>query len=537
LVTVVFDSRAGRIARRCQKLRYIFEKCELDMDRRELRRGVAVVPLEPKVFDLLAYLIANRERVVSKDDLLASVWEGRIVSESALTTRINAVRSAIGDSGEEQRLIKTLPRKGIRFVGEVREEIADPHLAAELQRPAFALPDRPSIAVLPFTNMSGDPEQEYFADGMAEEIITALSRCAGLFVIARNSSFTYKGKTVDIRQVGRELGVRYVLEGSVRRGGNRLRFIGQLVDATSGAHIWADRFDGEMSDVFELQDLFTERVVGAIGPQLQLAEIDRLKHKPAAQLDAYDLLLRAQQLEYEYTRESLTAAIAHVQRALAIDPTYAPAMALGAYCYTERHIQGWADNIAAEAIEGWRLAMRAVEFGKGDGNVLWMSAYAVWNLAMDTQRAHELVSHSLATNSNSAMALTLLAWIESCLGNQSRALELFQRAGRLSPRDPRGWFIACGKASAHFMDGRFAEAVMWAKTSLTYNPRFAIGLRHLAAGLAMQGDTDAAAAIVRELLEIEPDLSLSKLRGRLMFMSELCWNLYSEGLRRAGLPE
>jgi TolB-like protein len=518
-------------------LRYLFEKCELDMDRRELRRDAAVVPLEPKVFDLLAYLIANRERVVSKDDLLASVWEGRIVSESALTTRINAVRSAIGDSGEKQRLIKTLPRKGIRFVGEVREDMPEPNIAAEPRRPTFGLPDRPSIAVLPFANMSGDSEQEYFADGMAEEIITALSRCAGLFVIARNSSFTYKGKTVDVRQVGRELGVRYVLEGSVRRGGNRLRFTGQLIDATSGAHIWADRFDGELSDIFELQDRFTESVVGAIGPQLQLAEINRLKHKPAAQLDAYDLLLRAQQLEYEYTRESLAAAIAHVQRALAIDPTYAPAMALGAYCYTERHIQGWVDDMAAEGIEGARLAMRAVEFGKGDGNVLWMSAYAVWNLAMDTQRAHELASHSLATNSNSAMALTLLAWIESCLGNQARALELFQRAGRLSPRDPRGWFIACGMASAHFMDGRYAEAVMWAKTSLMHNPRYAIGLRFLAAGLAMQGDTDAAAAVMRELLEIEPDLSLSKLRARLMFMSESCWSRYSDGLHRAGLPE
>jgi hypothetical protein len=184
--------------------------------------------------------------------------------------------------------------------------------------------------------------------------------------------------------VGRELGVRYVLEGSVRRAGSRLRFIGQLIDATSGAHIWADRFDRELSDVFELQNRFTESVVGAIGPQLQLAEIERLKHKPAAHLDAYDFLLRAQQLEYEYTRESLAAAIAHVQRALHIDPTYAPAMALGAYCYAERRIQGWADSTAAEGIEGSRLAMRAVEFGKGDGDVLWMSAYAVWNLAMDT---------------------------------------------------------------------------------------------------------------------------------------------------------
>jgi TolB-like protein len=520
-----------------RKLRYVFEQCDLDTDRRELRRGAAAVPLEPKVFDLLAYLIANRERVVSKHDLLASVWEGRIVSESALTTRLNAVRSAIGDSGEEQRLIKTLPRKGIRFVGEVREEKEESSLATESWRPSFGLPDRPSMAVLPFTNMSGDSDQEYFADGMAEEIITALSHCAGLFVIARNSSFTYKGKTVDVRQVGRELGVRYVLEGSVRRVGNRVRFTGQLIDTTSGAHIWADRFDGELSDIFELQDRFTESVVAAIELQLQLAEIARLKHKPVAHLDAYDLLLRAQQLEYEYTRDSLATAIKHVQRALAIDPTYAAAMALGAYCYAQLHVQGWADNVEAERLEGVRLANRAVEFGKGDANVLWMSACAVWNLAMDRTRAHELVSDSLAINSNSAMALTMLGWIESCSGNPQRSLELLERAERLSPRDPRGWHIAAAMANAHLMDGRFTEAVMWAKKSLMYNSRYAIGLRHLAAGLAMQGDTDAAAAVVREILDIEPDLTLSKLRTRLMFMIDRYWSRLSDGLRRAGLPE
>jgi TolB-like protein len=228
--------------------------------------------------------------------------------------------------------------------------------------------------------MSGDSEQDYFADGMAEEIITALSRCAGLFVISRNSSFTYRGRTVDVRQVGRELGVRYVIEGSIRRSGNRLRFTGQLTDAAVGAHLWADRFEGDLSDVFALQDRFTESVVAAIGPQLQLAEIERLRHKAAAHLDAYDVLLRAQQLEYEFSPDSLAAAIEHVKRALAIDPSYAPAMALGAYCYAERRVQGWTQHLTEEGIEGASLASRAVELGRGDGNVLWMCAYAVWYL-------------------------------------------------------------------------------------------------------------------------------------------------------------
>src|SRR5262249_53446526 len=244
-----------------------------------------------------------------------------------------------------------------------------------------------SLAVLPFTNMSGSPEQDYFADGMADEIITALSRCSSLFVIARNSSFTYKGRNVDIRQVGRDLGVRYVLEGSVRRSGERLRFTGQLVDATSGAHIWADRFEGQMSDVFDLQDRFTESVVAAIEPSVQLAEIGRLKLKPPDNLLAYDLFLRAQQLEFEFTEASLSAALDHLEQALAIDPNYAPALALAAYCYAERRNQGWAQDLETEATEGLRLVARAIEFGTDDSTVMWMAARAVWHLAHDAQRA------------------------------------------------------------------------------------------------------------------------------------------------------
>jgi TolB-like protein/Tfp pilus assembly protein PilF len=523
-------------------LLYRFENCTLDTERRELRREGELIPLEPKVFDLLVYLIQHRERVVSKDDLLTALWDRRVVSESALSTRINAVRSAICDSGEEQRLIKTFPRKGVRFVGNVREERATnravvSEISTEAAKGLFPLPDRPSIAVLPFVNMSGCSEQDYFADGMAEEIITALSRCAWLFVIARNSSFTYRGRTVDVRQVGRELGVRYVIEGSVRRSGTRLRFAGQLVDTTTGAHIWADRFDGELSDVFELQDRFTESVVAAIGPQLQLAEIERLRHKPAAHLNAYDLLLRAQQLEYEFTPDSLAAAVENLKQALAIDPYYAPAMALCAYCHTERIQQGWAREMAKEVAQAVRLAARAVEFARGDGNVLWMSAYAVWNVAMDTARARELADCSLESNPNSAMALTCLAWIETCGANPKKGMQLFQRAARLSPRDPRGWFTSTGLGAAHYLEGQFDEAALYAQRALLQNPRSALALRLRAASLAQQGDGDKAAAVMREILEIEPELTLTKLRARLMFLSDWCWSRYAAGLRGAGMPD
>jgi TolB-like protein len=338
-------------------LLYLFKDFALDTERRELRRGPQLVSMAPQVFDVLEYLIRNRERVVSKDDLLASIWNGRIVSDSALTTRINAARCAVDDTGEEQRLIRTLPRKGVRFIGAVREEqrfaaAEKPKVVAEYAIPALIFPDRVSIAVLPFANMSGDPEQDCFADGVVEEIITALSRCSWLFVIARNSSFAYKGKAVDVRQVGRELGVRYILEGSVRRGGDRLRLTAELIDAISGGLIWADWFEGNLGNVLALQDRFAEAVVAAIEPKLQLAEIERLKHKPASMLDAYDLLLRAQQCEFEFGMESHGAALRYLDHALAIDPCYAPAMALAAHCYAVRRVQGWMKDQEGEAREG-----------------------------------------------------------------------------------------------------------------------------------------------------------------------------------------
>ena len=259
-------------------MRYLFEQFALDTDRRELRRGAEIVSVAPQVFDLLDYLIRNREHVVSKDDLISAIWNGRIVSDAALTTRLNIARGVVGDTGSEQRLIKTLPRKGFRFVGPVLEEqepaagaVADN--PAEPSRAALALPDKPSIAVLPFQNMSGDPEQEYFADGMAEDILTGLSRHRWLFVIARNSTFTYKGRAVDVRQVGRELGVRYVLEGSVRRVGSRVRFTAQLVETATGNYVWGEKYDGEAEDLFDLQDRITEAVVGVLEPTIQLAEI------------------------------------------------------------------------------------------------------------------------------------------------------------------------------------------------------------------------------------------------------------------------
>lgn len=514
---------------------YLFDDFVLDRARRELRRAGDLVPIEPQVFDLLHYLIEQRERVVSRDDLIAAVWGGRIVSESALSTQISAARFAIADSGEAQRLIRTSPRKGVRFVGAVREENL-PQVPLQPATAGLTLPDKPSIAVLPFTNMSGDREQDYFADAMAEEITTALSRCNWLFVIARNSSFTYKGKNVDVRQVGRELGVQYVVEGSVRRSGNRLRFAGQLIDATSGAHIWADRFDGQMTDVFDLQDQFTGSVVAAIEPSVQLAEIGRLKRKPTANLDAYDLFLRAQQLEYEFTEESLTAALQHLRQALAIDSGYAPAMALAGYCYAVRRNQGWAKDPQAEVAEGLLYVTRAIELGSEDPNVMWMAARAVWHLSEDGHRARELGYRSLRLNPNSAVALAITAWAEVRLGNAEKCIELCARAERLNPRDPRGWLIANSLGIAHFIERRFEPAARCFENALLRNPRFAIALRNLAATYAMLGEKEKAAATIEEVLKLEPHLTLGKLRERASIFAEN-WHGFADGLRMAGLPD
>jgi len=527
------------------RLIYQFDEYSLDVDRQELRRGTELVDVEPQVLDLLHYVIRNRERVVSKDDLIKNVWRGRIVSESTLTSRITAVRHAIGDSGDHQRLIRTIARKGIRFVGEVRDDqssatdgsATSTMSSSSLDVMAPRLPDKPSIAVLPFSNLSGDPEQEYFADGMAEEVLTALSRCNSLFVIARNSSFTYKGKAIDVRQVGRDLGVRYVLEGSVRRSGDRLRFSAQLIDATSGAQIWAERFDGGTNDVFELQDRIAECVVAVIEPKMELAEIERLKTKPAKSLNAYDLLLRAQQLEYEFTQDSLDEALRCLEQALTIDPNYAQAMASAAYCYAERSQQGWMKDHARETAEGIRLAARAVELAKDDANVLWMAAYAARQLSMNAQLARELAYRSLQLNPNSAIALATTGWIEAILNEPVKALEHLRRADRLSPRDPRTWFIATGVGMAHYIGDQFDEAIVWLRKALAQNPRSAIALRLLAASLTHLGRKDLASEAVRELLRIEPHLTISSLRARFQVLDRNVWKKFSEDLRLAGLPE
>jgi TolB-like protein len=367
-------------------VKIVFGEHVLDPDRRELTRGSEAIAVGPQVFDVLVHLVRNRERVVTKDDLIDVIWGGRIVSESTLTSHINAVRKAIGDSGEEQRLVRTIARKGYRFVGEVRQsdafERADPAKRHEPLAQALALSDRPSIAALPFLNLSGDPTQDYFVDGLVEDIIVALSRMRWLFVIARNSSFTYKGRVVDPRQVGRELGVRYVLEGSVRKAANRVRITGQLIDASTGTNLWSERFEGKIDNIFELQDEMTANVVGAIAPQLQRVEIERAKQKPTESLGAYDYYLRGMANLHFGTREAVDEALRLFYKAIELDPEYAAAYGAAAWCHLWRKINGWISDRARSstrerdwpaAPSSWARMMRSPSCAPAPPSPIWLA--------------------------------------------------------------------------------------------------------------------------------------------------------------------
>ena len=436
---------------------YFFEHYSLDTDRRELRRGSDLIPAEPQVFDLLQYLIRNRERVVSKDDLIAAVWKGRIVSESALTSRINAARKALRDNGEQQRLIRTIARKGHRFVGEVRAEPTEgpaksaPSTDDEVKAvPGLTLPDKPSIAILPFQNLSGDSEQDYFADGIVEDIIAALSRIRWLFVIARNSSFTYKGSAVDVKQVGRELGVRYVLEGSLRKAENRVRISGRLIDVSSGAYLWADRIDGTFEDIFNLQDQVTASVVAAIAPKLELAEIERAKRKPTESLDAYEYFLRAMANFHQGTKDSVNEALRLFYKALELDPDFSAAYGMAAWCFVRRRVNAWTVDRKQETTEASRLARRAVELGKDDAVALCGGANALAVIGHDFDAADDFIERALLLNPNLAAAWSVGGWVKIYIGEPEVAIEYEARAMRLSPLDPFSYVMQTGTAFAHF---------------------------------------------------------------------------------------
>jgi TolB-like protein/tetratricopeptide (TPR) repeat protein len=524
-------------SRRGLSLRYIFEDYALDTDRRELHRGPDVLPVAPQVFDLLEYLVRNRDRVVSKDDLIDAVWNGRAVSDAALTTRLNVVRGAVGDSGEQQRLIKTLPRKGFRFVGQVREaqEPTATNDAGE-ETPAPALPDKPSIAVLPFANLSSDPEQEYFADGIVEDITMALSRFPWLFVIARNSSFTYKGRAVDVKQVGRELGVRYVLEGSVRKTGPRMRISGQLIDAENGAHLWADYFDGTLEDMFDLQDRVTASVVSAIAPRLERQEFERARRKPPENLTAYDHYLRGSSKLRRVSHETIGDALGHFLKAIELDPRLACAYGMAAWCYVSRRVRGWATDAAREGAEATRLARKATQLGGDDPVGLCMGGYALAFIAREYEDARRFIDRGVAINPNYAGGWRLSAWLRIWTGEPGLVLEHIARAARLSPLDPHIFATQGAVAFVHFLADRHDMASDCAEAALRNNQNSVVAYLS-AASNALAGRPEVARTAMLRALEYNPGLRLSNVGELIPFRRPEDLAKLVTGLRQAGLPE
>ncbi len=528
-------------------MRYLFEEYTFDIGLRELQRGFDVVSVTPQVFDLLDYLIRNRERVVTKDELINAVWNGRVVSDAALTTRLNAARSAIGDTGEKQRLIKTLPRKGFRFVGTVREAqrpVVASVGSAQSGKTAQSSPSPPrlSIVVLPFANLSSDPEQDYFVDGVTENLTTDLSRIGGLFVIARNSAFSYKGKAIDVRQVGRELNVRYVLEGSMQRSGKRLRVNVQLIDAESRKHLWAERFEKPVADLFDMQDEIVSRLAHSLGAQLVVAEARQAERSPHP--DAIDLCFQGTACFYRgpTTREHFTQARGFFERALAIDPRGIGA--IGAMIgMANIDLTMGADLLADE---------RAALLSAAEAN-----AIKALSLAPDVAGAHMILALVYIVTNRAAQgiaeceqALTLnrnLAYAHGAIGlaklymgrpteTEGHVLEAF----RLSPRDTGAYRMMRFVGVAKLQLGADAEAVDWLRRSIGANHTHPLAHFSLAAALGLLGALDEARAAAKAGFALNPGFTIRRLRAAkisdnpiyLAGQERLC-----EGMRIAGVPE
>jgi TolB-like protein/class 3 adenylate cyclase/Tfp pilus assembly protein PilF len=401
----------------------------------------------------------------------------------------------------------------------------------------LALPDKPSIAVLPFQNLSGDPEQDYFVDGFVEDIITALSRFKSLFVIARNSSFTYKGKSVDIKQVGRELGVRYVLEGSVRKAGGRVRITGQLIDSATGVHLWADRFDSSLEDVFELQDKMATNVVGAVAPKLDEAEIERAKHKPVENLDAYDCLLRGMAHSYVKTKEAQEAALRLFYRAIELDPDYATPYGLAARIYSTR---AGSDRMADKDWEGAevrRLAVQVSAIGRDDALALCWAGFSLVRVCREYDTGAALVDQALSVNQNLAIGWQSRGWVSLFLGQHEAAIEQLTHALRLSPLDPESFQSEAAMAFSHLFQGRYREALQWTGRSHAHQANWPVAMRAAAVANALAGNLDEARKIVAHLRQIDPQTCILHLKEFLPYSRPEDMERMIEGLRLAGLPE
>ena len=513
---------------------FLFEHYTLDTERRELQRGPALISVEPQVFDLLVFLVRNRDRVVSKDDLLASVWGGRIVSESTLASRINAARRAIGDTGEEQRLIRTIIGKGIRFVGQVNEQ--------QYQSPARLEVPRLSIVVLPFANFSNDPELEYFADGITDDLTTDLSQITGGFVIARNSAFTYKDKPIDVKKIGRELGVRYVVEGSIRRAGDLLRLNVQLTDAVSSAHLWVDRFDIDCIDLARVQSEITGRLARAINFKLVETEGLNIEREKTPHPDPHHLLIRGwAALVRPISAATLQEALRVFEGVLEIEPdSVAGKVGLG-YALSCNIADGWSTSVQQDEARAEQLLLEAIA---GDANS-FRARQALGLLRRLQNRLDESrieFETVIALVPNYAPAYCQLGMTLICLGQPEAAIPKIEKGIRIGPHDTTSPSAYSMLGLAHLLLGRVEEAIELSMQARARNPQLYHPHMLLAAGLGLKGELGQARAALHEGVRIRRQFnSLARLReywtwGSPQYLAQREDMIY-HGLRRAGMPD
>lgn len=510
-----------------------FGPFHLDTGAGILFHGTEPTALGQRAVALLAVLVERAGTPVPKEALVEAAWPGQAIEDSNLTVQIAAVRRMLEALAGQADWIETLPRRGYRYVGPPVVDNLDSAAVALRQGP-LPLPDKPSIAVLPFSNLSGDPEQDYFADGMVDDIITGLARINWLFVIARNSSFTYKGRAVDVKQVGRELGVRYVLEGSVRKASGSVRVTGQMIDASTGAHIWAERYDRSSDDIFALQDEIALSAVGAIAPSLRRAEIDRVKRKRPDSLDAYDLVLRAQPDVDSGMPEQVTRALVLLEQAIALDPAYALAHANAAMCHHCLFLRsGLGEASRAASI---RYARSAILHGQDDVTALTLAGFSLGMDGHDRGAAFTALEAALAISPSSALTYILGSVILGWNGKAEQAIEWSERGLRLSPFDSWAFAAYDAQAMSHLLRGRYDEACRAAYRSVQANPAHSITYVQLAAALAKLGRLDEARAAAARVLELHPSFHFSHQFEGVNCAPALAEAL-GDALRAAGLPE
>jgi len=513
---------------------YQFGPFRLDPEVGILYCGAEPTMLGQRAVALLRLLLENAGAPVTKDALVEAGWAGLAVADNNLTVQMAALRRVLADAAKAETWIETLPRRGYRYVGQaVAINVPDPSGAARTVSPP-TLPKKPSIAVLPFTNLSGDPQQEYFAEGMVDDIITGLARIKWLFVIARNSSFTYKGRAVDVKQVGRELGVRYVLEGSVRKAGGSVRVTGQMIDASTGAHVWAERYDRSSEDIFALQDEIALSAVGAIAPSVRKAEIERVRRKRPDSLDAYDLVLQAQPDVDSGMPEQVTRALALLGRAIALEPAYALAHGNAAMCHHCLFLRAGLQEVNRAA--SIRHARSAIVHGQDDALALTWAGFSIGMDAHDRAAAFTALEAALAISPSSALTYILGSVILGWGGEAERAMEWSEKGMRLSPFDSWAWAAFDAQAMSHFIRGRYEEACRAAYKSVQANSAHSITYVQLAGALAKLGRLEEARAAAARVLELHPAFRYGR-----QFSGVNCAPALAEALggalRDAGLPE